>query len=320
VRNLQSMDAGLRHDEQIIQGQFSARQSGQFLVVYGSDEASSAAREAVLLAQLRELVSRGQLSGFQALGQWLPTAEVQASTLQALQRLPDSVLREYSAASGIEYADLSAWRSGLRHAVPLQAAAVAAPQLQRWQIGRQIRLVTLSGIGDYRRVASLGVLPGVQFVDPVNELSATFSRYRIYGSWLVALATLLLAGILAWRYGCAAVPAMLGPVLLSILCTLLLLLACGVAINLFVIMALFLILGIGVDYSIFYRESYAHGASVVVGVSLCMLSTALGFGLLAISHTSVIHAFGLTVLFGVGSSFLFATLITSAQPDGESLQ
>jgi len=180
--------------------------------------------------------------------------------------------------------------------------------------------VTLSGIADYREVARAGAVPGVQFVDPVHELSATFGRYRLYGGWLVLAATLLLSAALAWRYGAAALPATLGPVLLSILTTLLLLLWCGIAINLFVIMALFLILGIGVDYAIFFRESPTQGDSVTVGVTLCMLSTALGFGLLGISHTAVIHGFGLTVLFGVISSFLFAALVTHGQRAREPLQ
>jgi predicted exporter len=320
VRNLQSMDPGLLRDEAFIQENFQARQSGQFMVVYGADEAVTAEREASLLVRLRTLVAQHRLQGFQALGQWWPTTATQAQTLKALQDLPDAVLRNYADAAGLDYAQLRQWRSDLAGIAPLPTGTLELPALRPLHISAGIRLVTLTGISDYAQVAAAAKLPGVQFVDPVNELSATFGRYRRYGSMLVLVATVLLAAVLAWRYGLAAVPGTLGPVLLSMLTTLLLLLWCGVSINLFVVMALFLILGIGVDYSIFYQESYAHGASVAVGVTLCMLSTALGFGLLGISHTTVIHGFGLTVLFGVLTSFLFASLMTHAHSADQSLQ
>ena len=317
VRNLQSRDANLLADESYIKNTFQARQNSQFLVVYGSDETDVAEREAALLTRLRVLVSDGQLQGFQALGLWSPTAATQVRTLHALQSLPDAILQSYAEASGLELGDLRRWRSALATVEP---TIIDIPALRPWRISERIRLVTLSGIEDYREVARAGAVPGVQFVDPVHELSATFGRYRLYGGWLVLAATLLLSAALAWRYGAAALPATLGPVLLSILTTLLLLLWCGIAINLFVIMALFLILGIGVDYAIFFRESPTQGDSVTVGVTLCMLSTALGFGLLGISHTAVIHGFGLTVLFGVISSFLFAALVTHGQRAREPLQ
>ncbi len=318
VRNLQTMAPDLLRDEAFIQNAFQARQSGQFLVVYGASESDAAEREAALLARLRALVSAGSLLDFQALGLWSPSPATQARTLQALQNLPDTVLQSYAEASGLELADLRQWRNGLAATAAAPAALIDIPALRPWRINERIRIVTLTGIRDYRGVAAVGAMPGVQFVDPVNELSATFGRYRRYGGWLVFTATLLLAAALAWRYGPDAVPATLGPVLLSILTTLLLLLWCGVAINLFIVMALFLILGIGVDYAIFFREAAAQGDSVTVGVTLCMLSTALGFGLLGISHTAVIHGFGLTVLFGVITSFLFATLMTHTQPAGAS--
>ena len=88
----------------------------------------------------------------------------------------------------------------------------------------------------------------------------------------------------------------------------------GVEINLFSIMGVFLILGIGVDYAIFYRQGHGHSNVVSMALFLCMMSTLLGFGLLSLSHTYAIHCFGLTVLFGVIFSFIYATIFTPADP------
>ena len=86
----------------------------------------------------------------------------------------------------------------------------------------------------------------------------------------------------------------------------------GVEINLFSIMGTFLIIGIGVDYAIFYRHGHDHPPVVGMALFLCMMSTCFGFGLLSFSHTYAIHSFGLTVLLGVIFSFIYATLFTSS--------
>ena len=86
----------------------------------------------------------------------------------------------------------------------------------------------------------------------------------------------------------------------------------GIEINLFSIMGTFLIIGIGVDYAIFYHHGHDHPQVVGMALFLCMMSTFFGFGLLSFSHTYAIHSFGLTVLLGVIFSFIYATLFTSS--------
>ena len=77
-------------------------------------------------------------------------------------------------------------------------------------------------------------------------------------------------------------------------------------------MGTFLIIGIGVDYAIFYRHGHDHPQVVGMALFLCMMSTFLGFGLLAFSQTYAIHCFGLTVLLGVVFAFVYATLFTTS--------
>jgi predicted exporter len=74
----------------------------------------------------------------------------------------------------------------------------------------------------------------------------------------------------------------------------------GVPLQLFSVLALVLLLGVGVDYGIFLLEHPGDGVSwlaIVLGAS----STLLSFGLLALSATPALRAFGLTMLAGIGA-------------------
>jgi len=113
-------------------------------------------------------------------------------------------------------------------------------------------------------------------------------------------------------YGKRSILPLVLPVSLALLTTFAIQAWLGVEINLFSIMGTFLIIGIGVDYAIFYRHGHDHPQIVGMALFLCMMSTLLGFGLLSLSHTYAIHCFGLTVLLGVIFSFIYATLLTPA--------
>jgi predicted exporter len=63
----------------------------------------------------------------------------------------------------------------------------------------------------------------------------------------------------------------------------------GQPISLFNIMALFLVLGIGVDYGLFFRETGLQNDSTMLAIALSSLTTILGFGLLAFSATAAIR-------------------------------
>jgi predicted exporter len=317
IKSLQSMNAGLLKDEQEIRQRFSERQSGQYFVVFGHDSAEVAAREDKLVQRLQALVDAGALQNYQTLSRWLPSAAQQQENLALQKNIPATALLEYTEASSLDATALQQWQKDLERSTPLRSSDLAGHPLQQLALSDSAHIVMLNGINDYAALAAIRDLRGVQFVDPVRDLSAVFGDYRVQAQWLALFATLLLASVLVWRYGWRALPDMMGPVLLALASTLLLLQLCGVSINLFNIMALFLILGIGVDYAIFYRESYAGDSSVAVAVCLCMCSTALSFGLLGLSQTPVIRGFGLTVLFGVMTSFFFSTLLTHSRPDAD---
>jgi predicted exporter len=79
----------------------------------------------------------------------------------------------------------------------------------------------------------------------------------------------------------------------------------GQPLQLFHVLALALLLGVGIDYGIFLFEHRGDGAAwtaVVLGAA----STWLAFGLLALSHTPALRAFGFTLLVGLAAVALLA--------------
>jgi predicted exporter len=113
-----------------------------------------------------------------------------------------------------------------------------------------------------------------------------------------------------WRYRALAWRA-LAPTLLAGLLTVALLGLLGQPLQLFNILALLLLLGMGIDYGIFLIE-HRGDPSAWLAVCVGAASTWLAFGLLGLSATPALRAFGLTLLFGIGLVWLISPLFRPA--------
>ena len=144
-------------------------------------------------------------------------------------------------------------------------------------------------------------LEGVEWVDQVSEISALLADYRYYMGWVVLLSYVAVFGLLFPRYRRSSWRA-LAPAALASLLALALLGIAGQGLQLFHLLALMLLLGIGVDYGIFLQEpgSQDDGAAWLA-VAVSALSTLLSFGLLGLSQTPALRAFGLTMAIGIGA-------------------
>jgi len=86
--------------------------------------------------------------------------------------------------------------------------------------------------------------------------------------------------------------------------------------SLFNLFALLLVLGIGVDDAIFFfmadqanKDDDDKRASTSLAVTLSALTTLLAFGLLAVSSTEIVHAFGFTVAAGILTALILSPLV-----------
>ena len=140
-------------------------------------------------------------------------------------------------------------------------------------------------------------LEGVRWVNRSGDVATLLGRYRWSMTALLLAGHLLVFAALWTRFRSAAWRAWLPTAVASVVAV-----AVqgwlGEPFQLTNILALLLLLGIGVDYGIFLLEHDGDGAAwlaVVLGAA----STWLAFGLLALSSTPALHAFGLTLMIGV---------------------
>jgi predicted exporter len=200
------------------------------------------------------------------------------------------------------------------------ADGASAPYRDLW-LGRldddYAAIVSLSGIDDLAALRALPAqLPGVQFVDRVAAVSALLGRYRRLALLLLAAAYAAIGMALALRYGPADAARLLAAPLGAALLTLALLGAAGGTLNLFHVLGLFVVLGLGVDYAVFLREGTNSRAATVLAISLSTVGAALSYGLLSFSATPFIRAIGLTLLAGVGFTWLLALLLQRPATQG----
>ena len=115
----------------------------------------------------------------------------------------------------------------------------------------------MNGVRDSQALGRLAeAQPGVAWVDRKASFDALFSLYRtlLGGLLLVALGVIAVSALLrlGWRQGSLS----LVPTLLSLACGLGALAASGQPVNLFSLLALVLVLGIGINYTLFFSNSY----------------------------------------------------------------
>jgi predicted exporter len=102
------------------------------------------------------------------------------------------------------------------------------------------------------------------------------------------------------------------PLVVAVVAVCAILTAAGVQLNLFHLVALLLVVGVGSNYSLFFeRENLSAGDTrrTLAAVFLCNLSTVIAFGALAFSRSPVLAALGATVALGAFLTLAFAALL-----------
>lgn len=312
LRSLQTSPAALIQDQIAAARVLGLPSPAQFFVIRADQVQAVLEREEALVEALADLRARDAIGGWRALTDWLPSARRQAEA----ERL--STAAEQAAI------DMAAQLSGetLTPApfapAPLQlddwlAAPASLPVRDLWigALGDQFASVVL--LDDPARSGSMAALetlaqhmPGVRWVDRTADYSRLLGHYRSLMSGLLVAGSLAVFGVLLLRYGRLAWRVML-PTGLAMAATLAVFGWLGQPVQLFGVLGLILLLGMGIDYGIFLAE-HRTDASAWLAVCVGAASTGLSFGLLSLSATPALHAFGLTLLCGIGLVWLLSPL------------
>lgn len=320
----------LRLDQQL-RTALGAPEVGRLIVVTAPTAETALQHSEVLATWLNLQKSHGVLDGYDAAARYLPSVHTQHQRQAQLPEPAQLATHLARAAEGLPFkpelfGPFIEAIAAARRAAPLtlpdladtlpgtRISALLFPDTHGW-----VALLPLSGVHDSSALSQ--GLPGhpgsaARYLDLRAETSRLVAGFReavlvrlSVGAVLIVVVVWI--GLRSWRRTLAA----LLPVALALIGTVALLLALDERLTLFHLVALLLVLGIGVDYGLFFsrpgadpfmRRRTLHALLVCCGSALTV------FGLLALSSLPALRAIGLTVSLGVATSFTSALVL--AQP------
>jgi len=300
----------------------------QFFLVRAPTAEQVLQREEKLAARLDKLIDAHKLGGYQSLANWVPSQQTQ----QARHALVEDTLLKDGAALTKLNAELDEgkdWAATTRAHLLESATPVTPEEFLASSAAEPWRFLWLGQAGDVtagivalRGMDSAGAaavklagdgLEGVQWVDKVQDISSVLGKYRAYMGWVVLISYAVVFLLLAPRYR-RDTWRVLAPAAVASIATLALFGLCGQNLQLFHVLALMLLLGVGVDYGIFMQEHPGRKELTPwLATGLSAASTILSFGLLGLSHTPALQAFGLTMLAGTALVWLLVPCFGKVQ-------
>lgn len=293
----------------------------QFFLITAKSEQKLLEKEEKLTSKLNKLIAENKLSSYQAFSHILPSLQRQKENYNLIQNeLMSPHFSSLSRELGF---------SGTEKEKVLQDFKVASndqitpKDFLKSQIAKSYESLYLGKIGNvYGSIVLLDNLSslkpfkllnqpaqGIHFMDKVGEVSEILGRYRHISFIFLVVVYSLIFPLLLWRYGLKkAFLIMLCPISAGFF-TLSIMGFVGHSINLFDVLAMFLVLGMGIDYAIFYAEAKEQKDGTALAVLLSCVSTLLSFGLLAFSSFNMISSFGLTTFLGILFSYVLSPLV-----------
>jgi predicted exporter len=318
VRALQSQSPELLQQEAAIQDLLGIAQAGTFVLTTARDDEALLQLEERLRSQLDGMILAGSLDSYQAVSSWVPSRQQQQRSLDAYSGLVHARLPEYFDTLGVVG---EAAESVLQEV----AGDTSELQVEAWldhPVSEQLRhlwldapnddsaaIVLLFGVRDIDALTALAAeFPSATVVNKGRELSALFGKYRARVVQVLVAAYLVILFGLSFRYGPLRAAVLLIPPVLAGLLALTVISLAGGTLNLFNFLAMILVLGIGIDFTLFVAEAPGELTSTVFAITLSALTTMLSFGLLSLSSTYAVHSFGMTVLIGILCAYLLSPL------------
>ncbi len=322
IRRLQGASKQLLSEDESIRSQLPLSIDNQFYIIEADTIDQLLYREHQLSVQLKTLVEVGELSAYFALSDRYPSLKQQRSNydvlkksiydsglmvgyLETLQLDPELIRQELQ--QFYQAKDSSLTLDHWLQSVPQPWSSLASSCSDGCR-----SLVLLSGI---KKLDSLSGInrEGVEFIDPSARISFLFERYRLTASVMIALAIgvvlIFLSFILSWSSAVriVSVPLIAMAISLSFVGW------SGTLFSVFNLFALLLVFGIGIDYALFNHLGQTHQERTNLAVLLSAITTVIAFGLLFLSETTVISAFGITVGVGIVAAYLLAPLASPRQ-------
>lgn len=325
-RELIALDRSLR-------AELRAPEVSHLIVIRGGSDEEVLQLTEKLAPFLRQLAERKALAGYELPSRYLPSRQLQAVRQNALpeRRTLERNIKEALAGMVFDPDYFMAFVNDVEQSRDLEPLALAdlegsalglrlASQLLHTGKG-WLAMVPLAGVEDQDAIAA-AVTEAVgsagfalNLKEETNRLIGGFRR-GAFNRLAIGIAFIMLALVVGLRSFRKALQVMV-PVLFALTLALALLLWTGERLTLFHLVSLLLVLGITLDYSLFFNrqgDSPEFRVRTLHALTICALSTASVFGILALSDIPVLNAIGKTVAFGVLTGYIVSLAL--ARPAG----
>ena len=282
---------------------------GRYLLIHGTDESNLYARTKLLFSSL-EKQDNVDVNDLSSLLKWVPSKSQQDSdyllqnrlyankgiaqslikTIGADQSLWQSLNNEYQLSKG-SYLEISEVANILSQSTP-PLIVYSEDQITSFiLIKKGVDTTIIEGIANS--------IDGIEYINSLEQTQYSLEQQRYSALILLGFAYCLIALLLGFRYrSMKAIGMLMVPITASSLVLLISVVGLGQTLNLFHVMALFLVLGFGMDYTIFTQEISDARAVTLQAILLSAMTSIISFGLLSISDIAVAYSFGFTLLIG----------------------
>lgn len=328
IRTLYKPSPDLLYSEQRLQHVLQGVSPNQYFLVHApTPEALLEAEELFRRDHLDPLVSKGALKAYTATSLIAPSQQQQIKNYQLMQSVvfnDDGLVKQFMLSAGFE---IDAFNTAQHEFINAQHQTlsvdewikVARPDQRLLWLGKiddqYVSLIGLRGVTDVAALEAIADKKTIRWVNRVADMSSMLQRLTHSAASMLALAYCTTLIILWFAYRRPQALLLISVPLMSTLLTLGLLSIAGVPITLFHIFGCYLILGLGMDYSIF---SYAEGLKDKISqrsIWFSAMTSGVSFGLLGFSSTPMVQAFGITLLLGCFFNLLFAPLVGHLHQD-----
>jgi predicted exporter len=320
LRVLYEVDEQLVMEQKFIESLVPGYSANQFFLLHALDDQQLLQRCELLSPELGKLQDLGVIAHFLSPCDYLPSMQAQRENAEFLSRgvygrggVADQVLGQV----GFEEEAVEAFHRELEKSVPLssqQWQSAVPPDIGRTLLGQfngqfyaMVQLQEIQALSPLARLAE--GYPWLEFTDTVSDISENLLERQQLATGLLGLAYAIIGVALLVRYRkWSSLKLLLLPALSSVIAVG----AVGLTaapLSLFHVFALFLVLGLGMDYSIFFYEAAAEREDCLLAVLLSFATSALSFGLLTFSSTPMIAAFGFVVLIGSLGNWLLLPMV-----------
>jgi predicted exporter len=177
-------------------------------------------------------------------------------------------------------------------------------------LDRYVTTIPLNGFTGDRAALTLN-LEGTRVLNHADAISHALTLYRVSATKLTALFYCAVIVMLMWRYGINRALRIILPSLAGTLASIAALGLFGIPLNVFSVFALMVLLGISIDYAIFFAEDGHNSPTTTYAVLLSAVTTITSFGALVCSSTPALQSFGIVLSVGVLFSALLAPIAQS---------